>query len=117
MPSPETQLKPVHSNYVPAQVDKHLEFLDFPSSGYLVVGRSSLTTRYWPDQPWYYSRAGHGDKVETATDPTICLTGTKLEETAGDTTELEETPKVFNTAKLDEHGAGLPTTVGAPNRY
>ena len=55
--------------------------------------------------------------METATDPTICLTGTKLEETAGDTTELEETPKVFNTAKLDEHGAGLPTTVGAPNRY
>ena len=28
----------------------------------------------------------------------------------------EETPKVFNTAKLEEHGAGLPTTVGASRR-
>ena len=36
---------------------------------------------------------------------------TELEETAGETTKLEETPKVLNTAKLEEHDARLPTTL------
>ena len=67
------------SNDVPAQVDKHLEVLDFSSSGDLVVASSSLTTRYRTGQLWYYSRAGHGDNGETATDPMACLTGMEPE--------------------------------------
>ena len=71
-PLPESQLKPVHSNYVPAQVsgsmnilsnlrelkitflqmEKHIEFLDFSSTGDLMLGTSSLVTRYWIGQLW-----------------------------------------------------------------
>ena len=43
--SSETQYKPIYSNYVPAQMDKHLEVLDFPSSMDLVAGSSNPTTR------------------------------------------------------------------------
>ena len=44
-PPSKTQPKPIHSNYVPAQMDKHLEVLDSPSSGDPVTGSSNLTTK------------------------------------------------------------------------
>ena len=67
-PVPDSQLKPVHSNYVPGQVsalnrfnlkitffvqmEKHIEFLDFSNTGDLILGTSSLVTRYWIGQLW-----------------------------------------------------------------
>jgi len=74
-PVPENQLKPVHSNYVPAQMEKHIEFLDFNSSGDLLLGTSSLVTRYWIGQLWYYS-ADALQQCENVTNPAKCLTAT-----------------------------------------
>ena len=77
-PVPESQLKPAHSNLVPPQVcvsrgfhtfdssfysvceltnefvqmEKHIEFLDFSNTGDLILGTSSLVTRYWIGQLW-----------------------------------------------------------------
>jgi len=75
-PVSEGSLTPVHSNYVPAQMEKHLEFLDFNSSGDLIVGASSLTTRYWSGSLWYYRQ---GVAEEDITNPEMCLTGLDLE--------------------------------------
>jgi len=73
---PEESLTLVHSNYVPAQMEKHLEFLDFNSRGDLIVGASSLTTRYWSGSLWYYRK---GVVEEDITNPELCLTGVDLE--------------------------------------
>lgn len=77
-PVSEKVLTPVHSNYIPTQVDKHLEFLDFNSVGDLALGTSSLVSRYWTGQLWYHkaSDLGEGNKV---TDPDNCLTGLDLD--------------------------------------
>jgi len=80
-PVSEGSLTPVRSNYaqiayVPAQMEKHLEFLDFNSSGDLIVGASSLTTRYWSGSLWYYRQ---GVAEEDITNPEMCLTGLDLE--------------------------------------
>jgi len=72
----DSTLTPVHSNYVPAQMEKHLEFLDFNSMGDLIVGASSLTTRYWTGSLWYYKK---GVDPSNATNPEKCLTGVDLE--------------------------------------
>ena len=68
-------LTAVHSNYVPAVMEKHLEFLGFNSSGDLIVGASSLTTRYWSGSLWYYRK---GVAEEDLTNPEMCLTGLDL---------------------------------------
>jgi len=78
-PVSEAELTPVHSNYVPAQVEKHLDFLDFNSAGDLVVGSSSLNTRYWTGQLWYYTKDRLSEPGSPATDPTRCLTGVDME--------------------------------------
>lgn len=76
----EEVLVHVHSNYVPAQMDKHLEFLDFSSDGSLAVGSSSLVTRYWTGQLWYFTKDRLAeDGVQAVTDPARCLTGLELE--------------------------------------
>jgi len=75
-PISEGSLTAVHSNYVPAQMEKHLEFLDFNSSGDLIVGASSLTTRYWSGSLWYYKK---GVVEEDITNPEMCLTGVDLQ--------------------------------------
>ena len=63
----------IHSNYVPAQVDRHLETIVFTSSGDLILGASSLTGRYWTGSLWYYR------EPEKAPDPGLSLTGTDIE--------------------------------------
>jgi len=75
-PISEGSLTAVHSNYVPAQMEKHLEFLDFNSTGDLIVGASSLTTRYWSGSLWYY-KAGVAE--QDLTNPELCLTGLDLQ--------------------------------------
>ena len=59
-----------------AQMEKHLEFLDFNSNGDLIVGASSLTTRYWSGSLWYYRK---GVVEEDITNPEMCLTGVDLQ--------------------------------------
>ena len=34
------------------QMEKHIEFLDFSKTGDLILGTSSLVTRYWIGQLW-----------------------------------------------------------------
>jgi len=75
-PISEESLTAVHSNYVPAVMEKHLEFLDFNSIGDLIVGASSLTTRYWSGSLWYYRK---GVAEEDITNPEMCLTGLDLQ--------------------------------------
>jgi len=75
-PISEGSLTAVHSNYVPAMMEKHLEFLDFNSSGDLIIGASSLTTRYWSGSLWYYRK---GVAEEDITNPEMCLTGLDLQ--------------------------------------
>ena len=41
--------KPVHLNYVPAKINKHINFLDFNT-----IGCSSLVARYWTGQLWNF---------------------------------------------------------------
>jgi len=66
----------VRSNYVPAQMEKHIEFLDFNSNGDLIVGASSLTTRFWSGSVWYYK---DGFKAEEIVNTVGCVTGLDLE--------------------------------------
>lgn len=77
-PVSESQLKRVHSNYVPSQMEKHIEFLDFSNSGDLILGTSSLVTRYWIGQLWYYS-ADTLQPCENVTNPAKCLTATDID--------------------------------------
>jgi len=74
----EADLTPVHSNYVPGQVEKHLDFLDFNTKGDLVVGCSSLVTRYWTGQLWYYTKERLSEGSSVATEPQLSLTGVDL---------------------------------------
>jgi len=75
-PVSEGSLTAVHSNYVPAQMEKHLQFLDINANGDLIVGASSLTTRYWTGSLWYFKK---GVMEEDITNPEMCLTGVDLE--------------------------------------
>jgi len=77
-PVPESQLKPAHSNLVPPQMEKHIEFLDFSNTGDLILGTSSLVTRYWIGQLWYYS-ADALQQCENVTNPAKCLTATDID--------------------------------------
>merc|ERR1719203_481483 len=65
-------LTTVQSGYTPAKLEKHLEFCEFSPGGDLLVGSSSLTTRYWSGSVWYYRRGVLADRV---TDPASCLAG------------------------------------------
>ena len=69
-------LTTVQSSYTPAKLEKHLEFCEFSPGGDLLVGSSSLTTRYWSGSVWYYRRGVLADRV---TDPASCLAGLELE--------------------------------------
>ena len=66
----------MHSNYVPAQQQKHLQFLDFNKGGDLIMGCSSLNTRYMTGSLWYYKA---GTSAEAVTNPEACLTGVDTE--------------------------------------
>jgi len=74
--SVEGAAKHVHSNYVPAQLEKHLQFIDFNTSGDFVVGCSSLNTRYWTGSLWCYKS---GTEAGDVVNPDKCLTGLDLE--------------------------------------
>jgi len=76
-PVSEGSFKLVHSNHVPAQQQKHLQFLDFNTSGDLILGCSSLNTRYMTGSLWYYKA---GTKAEAVTNPEACLTGVDMSE-------------------------------------
>ena len=69
-------MKNVHSNYVPAQLEKHLQFIDFNSSGDFVVGCSSLNTRYWTGSLWHYRS---GTAASDVVNPAKCVTGVDLD--------------------------------------
>ena len=66
----------MHSNYVPAQQQKHLQFLDFNKAGDLIMGCSSLNTRYMTGSLWYYKA---GTSAGAVTNPEACLTGVDTE--------------------------------------
>ena len=99
----EGPLTAVHSNYVPAQMEKHLQFLDFNTSGDFIVGASSLTTRYWSGSIWYYKQ---GVVEEDVTNPEMCLTGVDLETDVLDGRFVQEKQVVLG---LDSGGVVMVT--------
>jgi len=48
------KLAVTHSNYVPAQMDRYIDFIDFSPNGDLTIGASCLTGRYWTGSLWRY---------------------------------------------------------------
>jgi len=102
-PISEGDFKPVHSNYVPAQQEKHFQLIDFNSKGDLVLGCSSLNTRFWTGSLWYY----RSDKEPTqVTDPDQCLTGVDLETGVFDARFLRDDQMVVG---LDSGGVTMVT--------
>ena len=61
----------VLSNYVPSQLERHLQFLDFNSRGDMFLGTSSLNTRFWTGSLWYYGSGVEPDNINSDT----CMTG------------------------------------------
>merc|ERR1719295_2212945 len=70
--------KVVHSNYVPAQLHRHLEFMQFNKDGHLIMGCSDLTGRNWSGSLWYYRDPVEPPNVEKA------LTGIELDQSVVD---------------------------------
>lgn len=62
-----------HSNYVPAQMDRHIDFIDFTPSGEMAVGASNLSGRYWTGSLWLYR------DPRLAPSPENSLTGADLD--------------------------------------
>ena len=56
----------VHSNDVPSQLERHLEFMSFNSNGHMVLGCSNLTGRYWIGSIWYFRSPSEAPAVEKA---------------------------------------------------
>jgi len=75
---PGEQVVRVHSNYVPAQMERHLECVEFSPGGHLLLATSALNTRYWTGQLWYYT-APAAEDAAACTDPSKCLTGQEME--------------------------------------
>ena len=57
-------------------MEKHLQFLDFNRNGDLILGSSSLNTRYWTGSLWYYKS---GTEPSDVTNPEMCVTGVDME--------------------------------------
>ncbi|XP_076069869.1 methylosome protein WDR77-like isoform X2 [Oratosquilla oratoria] len=60
---------------VPAQVERHLDFLTCNSEGHLLMGSSNLTGRYWIGSIWYYEDPSLAPCVEKSTTGFECSTG------------------------------------------
>ena len=61
----------VLSNYVPPQLERHIQFMDFNSKGDLFLGTSSLTSRFWTGSLWYYGAGLEPDNINSDS----CMTG------------------------------------------
>jgi len=99
----EGSLKTVHSNYVPTQLEKHLQFIDFNANGDFVVGSSSLHTRYWTGSLWYYKA---GTEPSNVTNPENCVTGVDMETGVMDARFVKEDSVVVG---LDSGGVAMMT--------
>ncbi|TRY73506.1 hypothetical protein TCAL_01559 [Tigriopus californicus] len=62
----------VHSNYVPAQVDRHLNNILMNEAGHMWLSASTLSGRYWTGSLWYYVTPPQNETVK----PELSLTGT-----------------------------------------
>ncbi|KAK7869381.1 hypothetical protein R5R35_000689 [Gryllus longicercus] len=58
---------------LPNHVEQHLDFLDINDEGFLLLGSSNLTGRYWTGSLWYFIEPEAAPNVEK------CLTGTDCE--------------------------------------
>jgi len=67
------------SSQVPAQVEKHLDSLDFSQAGTLLLGSSNLTGRYWSGTVFLWKNPSDAPNVET------CITGIETETGVCDT--------------------------------
>ncbi|KAF0295230.1 Methylosome protein 50 [Amphibalanus amphitrite] len=50
-------------SYIPAEMKRHLEFIDIKQDGRLLLGASSLTTRYWTGDVWLFDKASDAPDV------------------------------------------------------
>lgn len=65
----------VHSNYVPAQLHRQLQFLDYNVDGHLVLGSCDLTGRLWTGSLWYYRDPNDAPSVQKALTGVDCDSG------------------------------------------
>jgi len=65
----------VHSNYVPAQLHRQLQFVDHNVDGHLVLGCCDLTGRMWTGSLWYYRDPNDAPSVGKALTGVDCDSG------------------------------------------
>jgi len=65
----------IHSNYVPAQLHRQLQFLDYNVDGHLVLGCCDLTGRMWTGSLWYYRDPNDAPSVGNALTGVDCDSG------------------------------------------
>ncbi|XP_063244764.1 methylosome protein WDR77-like [Bacillus rossius redtenbacheri] len=75
--------------YFPAQVEKYIEFIEFSEDGYMLLGSSNMTGRYWVGSVWYFT------DPEAAPDVDKCLTGSTTETGVCDGQFLPDKQKVL----------------------
>lgn len=94
----ETELEPYRNaeayrnlqpSTLPNHVEKYLDFLDVSDDGFLLLGCSSLTERYWTGSLWYFIEPEAAPNVEK------CLTGIDCESGVCDGKFLTDQQKVI----------------------
>lgn len=67
----EGNVSDLYRNFTPAacpfQTEKHLDFVEVSEDGYMLLGTSNLTGRYWTGSVWYFMKA--------VAEKDVCLTG------------------------------------------
>lgn len=74
---------------LPAQIEKCMDFIEFCEDGYMLLGCSNMTGRFWTGSVWYFldpDSAPHVDK---------CLTGIECETGVTDGKFLEDKQKII----------------------
>lgn len=90
-----------NSNQIPAQVEKHLDFIGFWNDGSLFLASSNLTGRYWIGSVWYFQNPDVAPDVEK------CTSGSEVEAGIADAALLQENDKRFAIIALDSGAVEL----------
>ncbi|KAJ9587386.1 hypothetical protein L9F63_019087 [Diploptera punctata] len=78
---------------VPAQIERYIDFIELCEDGYMLLGCSNLTGRFWTGSLWYFIDPDAAPDVEK------CLTGIECETGVTDGKFLEDKQKIFTDIK------------------
>ncbi|XP_037069832.1 methylosome protein 50-like [Pollicipes pollicipes] len=51
------------ASYIPAEMKRHFDFIDIRKDGRLLLGASSLTSRYWTGDVWLFNKAADAPDI------------------------------------------------------